>query len=104
MRAARSAAAGDSAPAAAGIEDAAGDARRLLAHALGIGHDRLTLHLPDEMTGAAGRPAYDLRRWRAGGAPAGGQIIGRGCSGAVVPRDARHAGPAPETELLVPRR
>jgi release factor glutamine methyltransferase len=26
------------------------DARVLLAHALGIGHDRLTLHLPDEMT------------------------------------------------------
>ena len=34
----------------AGIEDAARDARVLLAHALGIGHDRLTLKLQDEMT------------------------------------------------------
>jgi release factor glutamine methyltransferase len=34
----------------AGIEDGARDARVLLAHALGIGHDRLTLKLPDEMT------------------------------------------------------
>ena len=34
----------------AGIEDGSRDARVLLAHALGIGHDRLTLKLPDEMT------------------------------------------------------
>lgn len=32
---------------AAGIDNAPGDARRLLAHAMGIGADRLTLHLPD---------------------------------------------------------
>jgi release factor glutamine methyltransferase len=32
------------------IDDAARDARVLLAHALGIGHDRLTLKLQDEMT------------------------------------------------------
>lgn len=36
--------------AAAGVEDAARDARVLLAHALGITTDRVTLHLPDEMT------------------------------------------------------
>lgn len=35
-----------------GIEDAALDARLLLAHALGIKQDRLTLHLPDPMTEA----------------------------------------------------
>jgi release factor glutamine methyltransferase len=35
---------------AAGVEGAARDARVLLAHALGIGTDRLTLHLPDPMT------------------------------------------------------
>ena len=35
----------------AGIEDGSRDARVLLAHALGIGHDRLTLKLQDEMTG-----------------------------------------------------
>ncbi len=37
---------------AAAIDDAPGDCRRLLAFALGIGPDRLTLHLGDEMTGA----------------------------------------------------
>jgi release factor glutamine methyltransferase len=35
---------------AAGIEDAARDARRLLAHAMGIPPDRLTLHLRDDLT------------------------------------------------------
>jgi release factor glutamine methyltransferase len=34
----------------AGVEDGSRDARVLLAHALGIGHDRLTLKLQDEMT------------------------------------------------------
>jgi release factor glutamine methyltransferase len=34
----------------ANVEDAARDARVLLAHALGIGPDRLTLRLPEEMT------------------------------------------------------
>ena len=34
----------------AGIEDGSRDARVLLAHALGISHDRLTLKLQDEMT------------------------------------------------------
>jgi release factor glutamine methyltransferase len=34
----------------ANVEDAARDARVLLAHALGIGPDRLTLKLPEEMT------------------------------------------------------
>jgi release factor glutamine methyltransferase len=34
---------------AAGVEGAARDARILLAHALGLGSDRLTLHLHDEM-------------------------------------------------------
>ena len=33
-----------------GIEDAALDARLLLAHALGIAQDRLTLHLPDAIS------------------------------------------------------
>lgn len=35
---------------AGGIEDAALDARLLMAHALGIAQDRLTLHLPEGMT------------------------------------------------------
>lgn len=37
---------------AAGVEDAARDARRLLAHALGVAADRLTLHLAEGMTPA----------------------------------------------------
>ncbi|WP_374394021.1 peptide chain release factor N(5)-glutamine methyltransferase [Tabrizicola sp.] len=37
---------------AAGVEGAGRDARVLLAFALGVTPDRLTLHLPDEMTGA----------------------------------------------------
>ena len=36
---------------AAGVEGAGRDARVLLAHALGVAPDRLTLHLPDKMTG-----------------------------------------------------
>jgi len=38
---------------AAGIEGAAGDARKLLAFGMGIGADRLTLHLMDAMTPGA---------------------------------------------------
>lgn len=37
---------------AAGVEDAARDARRLLAHALGVAADRLTLHMAEGMTPA----------------------------------------------------
>ncbi|MCF8511379.1 MAG: peptide chain release factor N(5)-glutamine methyltransferase, partial [Rhodobacteraceae bacterium] len=37
---------------AGGIEDAGLDARVLLAHALGLAQDRLTLHLPDQMSDA----------------------------------------------------
>ena len=42
----------------AGIEDAPRDARRLLAHALGLAPDRLTLHLQDEVAAAA-RAAFE---------------------------------------------
>ena len=38
---------------AAGVEAAAGDARRLLAFAMGLGADRLTLHLMDRLTAEA---------------------------------------------------
>ncbi|MFN4153250.1 MAG: peptide chain release factor N(5)-glutamine methyltransferase [Paracoccaceae bacterium] len=48
---------------AAGVPDAAGDARVLLAHAAGIAPDRLTLHLPDEASaGVLARFATLLRR------------------------------------------
>lgn len=38
---------------AAGIEAASGDARRLLAHALGVAPDRVILHLPDPLEAEA---------------------------------------------------
>ena len=39
--------------AAAGVPDPATDARHLLAHAMHIGLDRLTLHLPDVLSESA---------------------------------------------------
>ena len=85
----------------AGIEDAARDARVLLAHALGIGHDRLTLKLQDEMTPpqeALYDSALAARRARQPVA----QIIGRrlfwGLSFRVTPDV---LDPRPETETLV---
>jgi release factor glutamine methyltransferase len=55
---------------AAGIEGAARDARVLLAHALGVGPDRLTLHLPEALC----KPAQPASRWR--------RSPGSACSGA----------------------
>lgn len=85
----------------AGVEDAARDARVLLAHALGIGHDRLTLHLPDDMTelqvqvyGVAVR-ARTLRQPVA-------QIIGRRLFWGLSFRVTRDTlDPRPDTEALV---
>ncbi|CAN1528864.1 HemK Methylase of polypeptide chain release factors [Paracoccaceae bacterium] len=85
----------------AGVEDAARDARVLLAHALGIRHDRLTLHLPDDMTppqeqvyGAAVQ-ARTLRQPVA-------QIIGRRLFWGLSFRVTRDTlDPRPDTEALV---
>ncbi|MBA3910976.1 MAG: peptide chain release factor N(5)-glutamine methyltransferase [Rhodobacter sp.] len=87
--------------AAAGIDGAGRDARVLLAHALGIAPDRLTLHLQDEMTGAqetafaAGLVARTARQPVA-------QITGRrlfwGLPFRVTPDT---LDPRPETETLV---
>ena len=46
---------------AAGIEGAPTDARRLMAHALGVSPERLTLALQDELT-AAQQAAFDAAR------------------------------------------
>ena len=62
--------------AAAGVEDAARDARVLLAHALGIAADRLTLHLPNEMTEAQARAYEEALRAREARQPVA-QITGR---------------------------
>ena len=86
---------------AAGIEGAAGDARRLLAHVLGLPPDRLILHLADEMTGAQQRSYEEALARRARRQPVS-QIIGER---QFLGRSFRVTGdvldPRPETELLV---
>ncbi len=85
----------------AGIEDGARDARVLLAHALGIGPDRLTLRLPDEMT-APQEEIYDAAlKARIARQPVA-QITGRRLfwgNSFRVTRDTLD--PRPETEVLV---
>ncbi|MCB6177294.1 peptide chain release factor N(5)-glutamine methyltransferase [Rhodobacter sp. Har01] len=85
----------------AGIEDAASDARRLLAHALGIAPDRLTLVLPDEMTPlqvAAYEKALQARESRRPVAQITGQRLFWGRPFRVT---ADTLDPRPETETLV---
>lgn len=86
---------------AAGVADAPGDGRRLLAHAMGLAPDRLTLHLPDEMTGAQGGAFEAALLARMARQPVS-QIIGSraffGLSFRVTPDV---LDPRPETELLV---
>ncbi len=85
----------------AGIEDAPRDARRLLAHALGLAPDRLTLHLQDEVAAAA-RAAFEAavtaRVARQPGAQITGERLFWGRSFRVT-RDTLD--PRPETEILV---
>ena len=84
-----------------GIDDPARDARVLLAHAMGVAPERLTLHLPDEMTDAA-RRAYEegiaARLARKPVAQITGQRLFWGRSFRVTPDT---LDPRPETEVLV---
>lgn len=86
---------------AAGIEDAPRDARRLLAHAMRIAPDRVTLHLPDPFDDAMAMAYEAALKARAARQPVS-QITGRrdfyGMSFRVT-RDTLD--PRPETELLV---
>jgi release factor glutamine methyltransferase len=86
---------------AAGVEGAARDARVLLAHALGIAPDRLTLHLPDKMTEPQARTFDDALTAREARQPVA-QITGRrlfwGHWFRVTPET---LDPRPETETLV---
>lgn len=85
----------------AGIEDAARDARVLLAHALGIGHDRLTLHLPDEMTEPQETVYEEALNARVSRQPVA-QIIGRRLFWGLSFRVTRDTlDPRPDTEVLV---
>lgn len=87
--------------AAAGVDDPARDARVLLAHAMGIAPDRLTLHLTDDLTEAqvlAYEAAVVARRARQPVA----QITGRRLFWGLPFRVTRHTlDPRPETETLV---
>lgn len=85
----------------AGIEDGARDARVLLAHALGIAHDRLTLRLQDDMTepqAALYDAALQARMARQPVAQITGRRLFWGQSFRVT-RDTLD--PRPETETLV---
>jgi release factor glutamine methyltransferase len=83
------------------VEDAARDARMLLAHALGIAHDRLTLKLPDEMTAPQAAQFEIALQARMARQPVA-QIIGRrlfwGLSFRVT---GDTLDPRPDTEALV---
>ncbi len=86
---------------AGGIPDAPQDARRLMAHALGLPPDRLTLHLPDEMTkpqATAYEEALLARLTRQPVAQITGRRLFWGQSFRVT-RDTLD--PRPETEVLV---
>ena len=86
---------------AAGVEGAGRDARVLMAHALGIAPDRLTLHLPDEMTGPQVSAFDEAIRARASRQPVA-QIIGQRLFWGRWFRVTRDTlDPRPETETLV---
>ena len=85
----------------AGIEDAARDARVLLAHALGIGHDRLTLKLQDDMTDPQAAVYDQALAARIARQPVA-QIIGRRLFWGLSFRVTRDVlDPRPDTETLV---
>lgn len=85
----------------AGIEDGSRDARVLLAHALGIGHDRLTLKLQDEMTAPQEALYASALAARVARQPVA-QITGRRLFWGLSFRVTRDTlDPRPETETLV---
>jgi release factor glutamine methyltransferase len=96
-------AAGAARLAAAGVADPARDARRLMAEALGVGADRLTLAAGETLTAEAADAFRDMLEERARFRPVA-QIIGRR---AFWGRDflvsAAVLDPRPETETLIAR-
>ncbi|MAU52597.1 MAG: protein-(glutamine-N5) methyltransferase, release factor-specific [Roseovarius sp.] len=86
---------------AAGIEGAAGDARALLAEAMGLARDRLTLHLGEKMGADAAARLETMLARRAAREPVA-RILGRrlfwGREFAVTPAV---LDPRPETECLI---
>lgn len=85
----------------AGVPEAANDARRLLAHALGIEAGRLTLVLPDGINPSAAEAYDDLLVRRARRAPVS-QLVGlRAFWGRDFVVSRAVLDPRPETETLV---
>ncbi len=85
----------------AGVADAPGDGRRLLAYAMRVGPDRLTLHLPDELTDAQLSAFDSALSARISRQPVS-QIIGsRAFFGLTFRVTPDTLDPRPETELLV---
>ena len=86
---------------AAGVEGAGRDARVLLAFALGVTPDRLTLHLPDEMAGAQAE-AYEAALAAREARQPVAQITGRRLFWGLWFRVTRDTlDPRPDTEALV---
>jgi release factor glutamine methyltransferase len=86
---------------AAGIPDAAGDTRRLLAHAMGIAPDRLTLHLSDALTPDQ-QASFDTAITRRLARQPVSQIVGgRLFWGRLFQVTPDTLDPRPETECLV---
>lgn len=101
MRAQESLVLGARALIAAGIDGAAGDARRLMAHALGVAPERLTMALGDEI-GAAQQAAFDAALAARVAHQPVAQITGRRRFWTHEFRVTRDTlDPRPETELLV---
>ncbi|MCW1934188.1 peptide chain release factor N(5)-glutamine methyltransferase [Pararhodobacter zhoushanensis] len=87
--------------AAAGVPDPARDARLLLAHAMGIAPDRVTLHLPDALSPDASARYADALARRSARHPVShitGQRLFWGRSFRVTPDV---LDPRPETETLI---
>ncbi|NCO86282.1 MAG: peptide chain release factor N(5)-glutamine methyltransferase [Rhodobacterales bacterium] len=101
MRAAEALGAATRALAAAGVPDAPRDARRLLAHALGIAPGRLTLALPEPLPDAA-RAAFDRLITRRSAREPVSHLTGlRAFYGRDFIVTADVLDPRPETETLI---
>ena len=87
--------------AAAGVDDPAGDARRLLAHAAGIAPDRLTLHLSESLDDAQAARLETVLSAREKRQPVSQILGGRLFWGRWFAVTPAVLDPRPETETLV---